>query len=737
MSLDRTERQSTEDHKLAQELSQQRTKPPAQVPGYDPRVFIGSGAYGEVWRGIDRNTGREVAIKFYTHRGGLDWSLLSGEVEKLRFLSADRYVVQLLDVGWDSNPPYYVMEYVENGSLDDLLQQYGRLPVEAAVELFSELAVGLVHAHGKGVLHCDLKPANVLLDQDNKPRLADFGQSRLSDDQTPALGTLFYMAPEQADLEAVPDVCWDVYALGAILYCMLTGAPPHRSQRVLQELDERLDLNERLEHYRQTIRNAPLLVEHRSVPGIDRALIEIIDRCLAIDLETRFANVPALINTLRARSEARARRPLVMLGFVGPILILAMMILFAWRGYDQAISNYKSAVQETTLQHNRTAAINVAANVSNEIESYFRRVEQLASDPVFVRELAGVVVEDKDLSKILERLSDPQISPGEQEELIAIFENHEKRKVLQDRMEDLIKDQQPHAASWFVTSPEGTHVAAAFDTDSRPVVGKNYAYRTYFHGGEDDVQDHALRPPQIPRIRTTQLSTTLESTATDEYKVAISTPVLLGDQLIGLMAMSIEIGRLVQFVGSSEDHFAVLVEGRGAAFKGVILQHPLYDEVLEELNKLPPQFKSKEYRVKLDDWESPQLSDYVDPLGQYEPNGQAYRRPWLASGAPVTFGSMMGGQPYRRGPIAPGLLVLIQQDQAAGITPITDLTSDLLHLGALALSLFLVVVGSSYYFVVRGFWQQNQGSMVKNGELSVLTSFSSMTTRRITEKNQE
>ena len=63
-----------------------------------------------------------MAIKFYTHRGGLDWSLLSREVEKLAFLSADRYVVQLLEVGWDAEPPYYVMEYMEHGSLEDLLR---------------------------------------------------------------------------------------------------------------------------------------------------------------------------------------------------------------------------------------------------------------------------------------------------------------------------------------------------------------------------------------------------------------------------------------------------------------------------------------------------------------------------------------------------------------------------------------------------------------------------------------
>ena len=64
---------------------------------------------------MERNTGRRVAIKFYAHRGGLDWSLLSREVEKLAFLFADRYVVQLIGVGWDAEPPYYVMEYLERG----------------------------------------------------------------------------------------------------------------------------------------------------------------------------------------------------------------------------------------------------------------------------------------------------------------------------------------------------------------------------------------------------------------------------------------------------------------------------------------------------------------------------------------------------------------------------------------------------------------------------------------------
>ena len=187
---DRTLPQTDEDLRRAQERSLRPTKPPMSVPGYQAERFLGAGAYGQVWVAVDGNTGRRVAIKFYNQRGGLDWSLLSREVERLALLFADRYVVQLLGVGWDANPPYYIMEYLEKGSLADRIAA-GPVPVDEAVSLLRDVATGLVHAHGKGVLHCDLKPANILLDQDNKPRLADFGQSRLSHEQAPSLGTMF------------------------------------------------------------------------------------------------------------------------------------------------------------------------------------------------------------------------------------------------------------------------------------------------------------------------------------------------------------------------------------------------------------------------------------------------------------------------------------------------------------------------------------------------------------------
>ena len=82
------------------------------LPGYEVRERLGAGAYGEVWLAIQTNTGREVAVKFFSRHKGLDWPLLKREVGKLVQVISERRVVHLLEVGWDAEPPYYVMEYL-------------------------------------------------------------------------------------------------------------------------------------------------------------------------------------------------------------------------------------------------------------------------------------------------------------------------------------------------------------------------------------------------------------------------------------------------------------------------------------------------------------------------------------------------------------------------------------------------------------------------------------------------
>src|SRR5690606_8090935 len=105
----------------------------------------------------ETKTGKQVAIKFYNNRRGLDWSLLTREVEKLAVLYTSRDIVGLLDVGWDHDPPYFVMEFLEHGSLQARLER-GPVPVETAVHIATAVSRALVHAHGSGILHCDLKP---------------------------------------------------------------------------------------------------------------------------------------------------------------------------------------------------------------------------------------------------------------------------------------------------------------------------------------------------------------------------------------------------------------------------------------------------------------------------------------------------------------------------------------------------------------------------------------------------
>lgn len=728
MSLDRTQQQSTDDERLAQQLSLRRTKPPTEVPGYEAQQFIGSGAYGEVWRGVDSTTKRDVAIKFYTHRGGLDWSLLSREVEKLRFLSADRYVVQLLDVGWDADPPYYVMEYVAYGSLEDLLAQRGPLTVDAAVDIFRELAVGLMHAHGKGVLHCDLKPANVLLDQDGKPRLADFGQSRLSNEQSPALGTLFYMAPEQADLNAVPDARWDVYALGAILYCLLTGSPPYRDEGTIEKLDSTSDLNDRLESYQSLMHAAPIPAAHCEVRRIDHALIEIIDRCLAVNPNDRFANVQELIDALRQREENRARRPLLILGFVGPIILLGVMSLLALRVYDSVMHTHESQVIDQSLLKNAYAATAVATNVSNELETYYRAVQDIAEKPGIRQQVQAVLEHDK-ATKYLERLSDPNTPAEELVPLRDQFQQIPARAQLDAQMQDLIhNDRYPIADSWFVTSTQGTHLAIAFPSklpEDRNPVGKNYAYRSYFHGRNLDLSDHKARPPHIQQ---THLSTVFESTATSEWKVAVSTPIFADDsrqQIIGILAMTLKLERLTVFPGRNEDHwFAVLVEGRPGENQGVLLQHPLYEKIS------PTNLRDDQYRLKLDDWSHPKLPYYIDPLGNHEDTAaKPFHKRWMAAGAPVmaSFRHTPGEATDAK---ETGLLVLVQEDENATIETIRTLGYDLVRLGCLALGLFLIVVGGLWFFVIRGL-RQHPPDQLQHFEPAAMTP---LTTNRSTER---
>jgi hypothetical protein len=719
MSSDFTEQQSPADLQRSKELSLAKS-PPTEVPGYQTQRFLGSGAYGEVWVGVDRTTGRKVAIKFYLHRAGVDWSLLSREVEKLRFLSADRYVVQLLDVGWDAEPPYYVMEYVEHGSLDDLLRRHGTFTVPEAVELFEELAIGLAHAHGKGVVHCDLKPANVLLDQDQRPRLADFGQSRLSHEQKPALGTLFYMAPEQADLEAIPDVRWDVYALGAILYTLLVGTPPHRNDDTLDKIDSAANLSDRLARYRHAIRAAPPPSEHRKIPGMDRGMAEIIDRCLAVNPNDRFANVQEVLDALAARRRNRERLPLMVLGFVGPLLVLLVTAFFSYRGYARSVENAERGYAQYALESNQFASELAAKKVQAEISGYFGIAQSEVEQSRFRLPFFDVI-EMIDKNDAFKPLINPIATESEREQAQARFQTDSQRRALERYLQERINRYQeaarrdtsaPRFASIFVNDRYGTQLASVFDDESvSENIGKNFAWRSYFHGGPKDLPASSIPPANPPHVERTHLSAAYQSTTQKTWKVAISQPIYreLGQtEFVGILVLTVNLGEFEVSrtgVSPSRDQFLVLVDGREEE-QGTILYHPLFEDFAAKGKTIPDILFTPSYRVPKEVLQRRQVDNYRDPLSNYEADdgvAKAYDKRWLAAASPVSLTDVTQANADS------GIIVLVQSDYQRVVQPSRELGRQFMRN---SFAMFVVMVAVSlalWYIVVRLFREPRAG----------------------------
>ncbi len=690
MSFEPTEKQTDAEQVRARQLSLDQDQPPTTVPGYRLHRVLGSGAYGQVWVGVDETTGRQVAVKFFFHRSGVDWSLLSQEVEKLVFMSSDRYVVQLLDVGWNADPPYYVMEYLEKGSLEDHLDKHGPMPLEEAVEMTTDLAIGLVHAHSKGVFHCDLKPANILLDMDDKPRLADFGQSRLSHEQTPALGTLFYMAPEQADLEAVPDARWDVYALGSLLHAMLTGKAPWRDKTTVDEIEEAMTLAERLERYRAFIEKQGPPSRQLQQQGLDRPLLEILDRCLAVDPDQRFANPQQVLSALRARERSRARRPLMLLGIGVPLILLAGMVFLSVHWYSRAVEEAEVAVRERAYENNSWVARHVARSVEDEIEQYFRIVEQEAAGDQLQQHLQEVL-KLEELHQLQLRVRADEERAAARDEFIAdplrgkLLEH--LNASLQRYIADLKEDPQrrPNLASMFVVDASGTMLAVAYANSERASQseGKNYCWRTYFHGKPVDRERNLVLEGARP-IASTHLSAAFKSTTTKKWKVAISTPVrgMVQGQLetIGVMAITVNLGDFSTLRSENlGNQKAVFLDGRD----GVILQHP-------DLRQPGLLDSDETFHVDPGDLERLQqnmTTQYVDPVYDFL-HAKQKGALWIASTQLVN----LPGARETTDDKSSNLIVLVQENYAEATRPVVELGQNLRLEGAMALVVLVTVV---------------------------------------------
>lgn len=672
----------TEAERLrARELSRDEDQPPAEVPGFRVQKKIGEGRFGSVWLAREQNTGKQVAIKFYAQRRGVDWSLLGREVEKLAVLYTSRNIVGLLHVGWDHDPPYYVMEYLSRGSLADRLAS-GPLPVSEAVRIATRLSQALVHAHGSGILHCDLKPANVLLDQDGEPRLCDFGQSRLADERSGALGTLFYMAPEQADLKAIPDARWDVYGLGALLYHMVTGAPPFRTPDAEAKLQASSHLEEQLAEYRQIVITSSRPALHRRAPGIDAPLVDIIDRCLAVSPARRLSNAQAVLDRLQDRERQRSRKPLLLLGLVLPLLLGLFIAPLASQAIYDAVFTAQTNLAQRALESDALSVNLLSSSLQRELVDRREALRDIADDTDFREVVAKNIALPREQRMELANFLDSE------------FDRVQQRRRGLGRLPD---------ASWFLMDAGGYQRWHRDPKRVKESIDDFFGYRDYFHGMmETFTMENA--PPSLAPIQQPYVSRVYLSTSSQQFRVAISVPVREpgSDKVIGVLARSIyvsdlltdyersvamqqadSVGRVLALIDSRDWKLIAhsewqrrpqIAPNEPAEFEQLKLSPEMIDRLkalLQHPAGTPP---SNQDRV----------DDYGDPMQTLDP--ESFRGRWLAAFAPVG---------------DTGWIAVVQERRAAVFEPVDELRTRLVLFGLTAVVIVVVLVAGCWWLIVR------------------------------------
>lgn len=252
---------------------------------YEILRSIGQGGMAEVYLAHDILLDRDVAIKMLREQFVADKALL--EQFRREAKSAARlkhpYIINIYDVVSEGDKEYIVMEYVEGITLKDYLQS-NKLSVSAVLEIGVRLADALQHAHSKNIVHCDIKPQNILIDKNLNPKIADFGIAKMVSNQTmvytsTVMGSVHYLSPEQATGGQVT-ASSDVYSLGVVLFEMLTGKVPFDGDTAVAVA---------MMHAEKKV---PPLSDY--IDNVPKGLQAILDKALAKNPADRYMNAGAL-----------------------------------------------------------------------------------------------------------------------------------------------------------------------------------------------------------------------------------------------------------------------------------------------------------------------------------------------------------------------------------------------------------------------------------------------------------
>jgi tetratricopeptide (TPR) repeat protein len=360
-----------------------RQIPPAQIGRYRVLRVLGEGGMGVVYEAVQEHPHRTVALKVV--KPGLEGSLLrrfEHESQALARLQhpgiAQIYEAGVADAGFGAQP-YFAMEFIRGQALREYVEAH-HLNVRERLMLIAKICQAVEHAHQRGLIHRDLKPGNILVDETGQPKILDFGVARVADSQAQVtrqtdvgqlVGTLEYMSPEQVLADpAQIDTRTDVYALGVILYELLAGRRPYKLSR---------QLHEAVHTIREEDPAALSSVSRQYRGDIDTIAAKALEKdksrrygsaaALSSDIERYLADEP--INARRAsaayqlRKFARRHRALVA-GVAAVFVVLAAgIVVSTWEAVQARQERDRAATAERAATNERDRALTAEKTASS------------------------------------------------------------------------------------------------------------------------------------------------------------------------------------------------------------------------------------------------------------------------------------------------------------------------------------------------------------------------------------